>query len=83
MINCYYFQTCLTELFEQIFEIPSTVNTNHVLIDKINNTQDQVIKKGMIDPESQVCLKFLIFFVMKYVLNLNLTFCTEIINKLL
>ncbi|VVC29172.1 Hypothetical protein CINCED_3A004999 [Cinara cedri] len=49
-------QTAIAELFEQLFEISHTLNTNKVLIDKINNTQDQVIKKGMIDPESQKSL---------------------------
>jgi len=52
-------QARLVELFKTLFTIPTIVKNNESVIDKINNIQDQVIKKGMIDAESQ---KFLISF---------------------
>jgi len=37
-----------------LFNLPPTKLSTEAVIDIINNTQEQVIKKGMIDPESQV-----------------------------
>jgi len=43
-----------------LFNLPQTVSSTEVVIDMINTTQEQVIKKGMIDPESQVSCKIII-----------------------
>lgn len=43
-----------------IFNLPQTVSSTEAVIDIINTTQEQVIKKGMIDPESQVSRKRII-----------------------
>lgn len=40
-----------------LFNLPPTVLSTEAVIDIINNTQEHVIKKGMIDPESQVSHK--------------------------
>jgi len=53
-----------------IFNLPQTVSSTEAVIDIINTTQEQVIKKGMIDPESQVNRKRIITnFSLKKLLN--------------
>jgi len=37
-----------------LFNVPPTKLSAEAVVDIINNTQEQVIKKGTIDPESQV-----------------------------
>ncbi|NP_001313558.1 SAGA-associated factor 29 [Acyrthosiphon pisum] len=49
-------QTILKKLFKMIFNLPQTVSSTEAVIDIINTTQEQVIKKGMTDPESQKSL---------------------------
>lgn len=49
-------QTLLKKLFKMLFNVPPTKASTEAVIDVINTTQELVIKKGMIDPESQKSL---------------------------
>ncbi|XP_060837244.1 SAGA-associated factor 29 isoform X2 [Rhopalosiphum padi] len=49
-------QTLLAKLFKSLFNVPPIIANNVSVIDIINTTQELVIKKGMIDPESQKSL---------------------------
>ncbi|XP_015368138.1 PREDICTED: SAGA-associated factor 29 [Diuraphis noxia] len=49
-------QTLLVKLFKMLFNLPPTKLSTEAVIDIINDTQEQVIKKGTIDPESQKSL---------------------------
>jgi len=43
-----------------LFSLPPTKISTEAVIDVINTTQELIIKKGMIDPESQVSRKRII-----------------------
>lgn len=64
-----------------LFNLPPTVSSTEAVIDIINTTQEQVIKKGMIDPESQVSCKRIITNIS--LKNCYFVLCTEIFNQLL
>lgn len=49
-----FLQACLKKLFKSLFDLVPIIKNNESTINQINSTQDKVIKKGTIDPESQV-----------------------------
>lgn len=48
------------KLFKMLFNLPPTMTSTEAVINIINTTQEQIINKGMIDPESQVSLNRII-----------------------
>lgn len=44
----------MADLLKSLFDISPALKSNEVIIERLNSTQDQIIKKGMIDLESQV-----------------------------
>lgn len=50
----FIFQIHLIKLFKSLYDIIPAVKSNEEIINKINNTQSQVIIKGIIDKEAQV-----------------------------
>lgn len=73
----------MATLLKSLHKIPSVLQSNAAVVEKINSAQSQVIQEGTINPESRV--SFMTVFNFQTLIYCNLCFVVhlEVIERLL